>query len=52
MSAPKNGQGVATGVQFALNLPFERKKVSSSEITAASRRVSGGCADLPYLPIP
>lgn len=47
MSAPKNGQGVATGVQFALNLPFERKKVSSSEITAASRRVSGGCADHP-----
>jgi IS5 family transposase len=47
MSAPKNGQGAATGAQFAPNLPFERKKVSSSAITAASRRVSGGCADLP-----
>ena len=47
MSAPKNGQGAATGAQFAPNLPFERKKVSSSAITAASRRVSGGCADHP-----
>lgn len=47
MSAPKNGQGAVNGAQYAPNLPFECKNLSSSEITAGGRRVSGGCADHP-----
>jgi hypothetical protein len=47
MSAPEMGQRAANRTEYAPNLPFERQKMSSFEITTGSSRVSGGCADHP-----
>jgi hypothetical protein len=49
MSASRNGQRVANRAENAPKLPFERQKMSSSEISTDNGRVSGGCADLPYV---
>jgi hypothetical protein len=47
VSASKIGQRPALGDENTLKLPFVRPKLSSSEISTSTRRVSGGYADLP-----
>ena len=47
MSASEIGQRAANGAEYASNMPFERPKMSSSEISTGNDRVSGSCADLP-----
>ena len=51
MSAPEMGQRAANRTECDPNLPFERQKMLSSEISTDNYRVSGGCADLLWLSV-